>query len=118
MKVQDQAFFYHSNGDPPAIVGTVEVVKIAYPDHYSFEPHSRYFDHKSTPEAPRWLMVDIRLMHVFQKPLSLNQLRQTKGLEKMELLRKGSRLSVQPVRPDEWNIIIRVAGKRVATTRG
>jgi predicted RNA-binding protein with PUA-like domain len=102
MKVGDRGFFYHSNADPPAIVGTVEVVKAAYPDPYAFDRKSRYFDSKSTPDAPRWFLVDIKLLKPFPKPLSLEHLRTIKGLENMELLRKGSRLSVQPVRPEEW----------------
>ena len=105
MKVGDRAFFYHSNADPPAIVGTVEVVKAAYPDAYAFDRKSRYFDSKSTPDAPRWFLVDIKLMQPFPKPLPLEHLRTIKELEKMELLRKGSRLSVQPVRPEEWKCV-------------
>ncbi len=102
MHVGDRGFFYHSNADPPAIVGTVEVVKSAYPDPYAFDRKSRYFDSKSTPEAPRWFLVDIKLMKTFPNPLGLEYLRTIPGLAHMELLRKGSRLSVQPVRPDEW----------------
>jgi len=102
MHVGDRGFFYHSNADPPAIVGTVEVVKSAYPDPYAFDRKSRYFDSKSTPEAPRWFLVDITLMKTFPNPLGLEYLRTITGLAHMELLRKGSRLSVQPVRPDEW----------------
>ena len=102
MKVGDRGFFYHSNADPPAIVGTVEVVKAAYPDPYAFDRKSRYFDSKSTPDAPRWFLVDIKLLKPFPKPLSLEHLRTIEGLGNMELLRKGSRLSVQPVRPEEW----------------
>ena len=105
MKVEDLGFFYHSNADPPAIVGTVKVVKAAYPDPYAFDRKSRYFDSKSTPDAPRWFLVDIKLMKPFPKPLSLEHLRTIKGLESMELLRKGSRLSVQPVRPEEWKCL-------------
>jgi predicted RNA-binding protein with PUA-like domain len=102
----DQGLFYHSNADPPAIVGVVEVIKQAYPDHYAFDQKSRYFDPKSTSKSPTWFMVDIRLIHKFAEPLSLEALRKMRGLEKMELLRKGSRLSVQPVREQEWKIIM------------
>ncbi len=105
MKVGDRGFFYHSNTDPPAIVGTVEVVKAAYPDPYAFDKKSRYFDAKSTSDAPRWFLVDIKLVKTFSKPLALEYLRTVKGLVHMELLRKGSRLSVQPVRPEEWKCI-------------
>ena len=105
MKVGDRGFFYHSNADPPAIVGTVEVVKAAYPDPYAFDRKSRYFDPKSTSDAPRWFLVDIKLLKTFPHPLALEYLRTIKGLEHMELLRKGSRLSVQPVRPEEWRCV-------------
>ncbi|MDH5564401.1 MAG: EVE domain-containing protein [Nitrospirota bacterium] len=102
MNVGDRAFFYHSNADPPSIVGTVEVVKAAYPDPYAFDRKSRYFDAKSTPDAPRWFLVDVKLIEIFPNPLSLTYLRTIKELESMELLRKGSRLSVQPVSSNEW----------------
>ncbi len=111
MKVGDQAFFYHSNHDPPGIVGIVKIRKEAYEDHYAFDPESRYYDEKSTPAVPRWSMVDIQLVRKFPLLLSLADLREVKELEGMELLRKGSRLSVQPVRPSEWRVIMRLAAK-------
>lgn len=110
MNLGDQGFFYHSNAEPPGIVGIVEVIKPAYADHYAFDPKSRYYDPDSTRKAPRWFMVDIRLIRKFSAPLSLEVLRKMRGLEKMELLRKGSRLSVQPVREQEWKIIIQKVG--------
>ena len=116
MNLRDQAFFYHSSTDSPAIVGIVEVVKRAYPDHFAFGPKNRYFDPKSTPESPRWFMVDIRFVCKLPEPISLERLRIVKGVEKMELLRKGSRLSVQPVREREWAVILRLA--RVDSPRG
>lgn len=109
MAIGDLAFFYHSNADPPAIVGIVEVVKAAYPDSFAWRPDSRYFDEKSSRQNPRWVMVDVRLKEVLQMPISLEGLRGVKGLEKMELLRRGSRLSVQPVRASEWMIILRLS---------
>ena len=112
MAVGDLAFFYHSNADPPAIVGIVEVVKAAYPDHYAWQHGSRYFDDKSSEQNPRWVMVDVRLNKVLRTPRSLESLRGVKGLEKMELLRRGSRLSVQPVRESEWKIIMRLSGEK------
>ncbi len=113
MSVSDLAFFYHSNADPPAIVGIVEVVKAAYPDHYAWQPGSRYFDDKSSEQNPRWVMIDVRLKQVLHAPCSLESLRGVKGLENMELLRKGSRLSVQPVRKSEWEIIMRLSGAKI-----
>jgi len=111
MKRGEQAFFYHSNADPPAIVGLVEIVKESYPDHYAFDSKSRYYDSKSTPDASRWFMVDIKFVKKFTSNLSLSFLRDIPELNQMELLRKGSRLSVQPVRAHEWKTIIRLASK-------
>jgi predicted RNA-binding protein with PUA-like domain len=108
MKVGDLGFFYHSNADPPAIVGIIKIVKAAYPDNFAFDSKSRYFDPRSAPDSPRWFLVDVRLVRRFSQALSLEQLRSIKGLEKMELLRKGSRLSVQPVRPEEWQRVLQL----------
>ncbi|MEJ2232165.1 MAG: EVE domain-containing protein [Nitrospirales bacterium] len=112
MKVGDLGFFYHSNADPPAIVGVVQVVKAANPDSFAVDSRSRSFDPRSTPDAPRWFLVDVRLVKKFPQSLPLEQLRSIKGLEKMELLRKGSRLSVQPVRPEEWQRVLRFVPDR------
>ncbi|GJL67624.1 MAG: EVE domain-containing protein [Nitrospirales bacterium] len=112
MNVGDLGFFYHSNTDPPAIVGIIEVVKAAYPDSFAFDSKSRYFDPRSTLESPRWFLVDVRFVKKFPQALSLGQLRAIKGLGNMELLRKGSRLSVQPVRPDEWQRVLDFVRKK------
>jgi predicted RNA-binding protein with PUA-like domain len=111
MKTGDQVLFYHSNTEPPAIVGIAEVVREAYPDHTAFDPRDKHYDSKSTVDKPLWDMVDIRLVRVFHTPIPLNQLRQDAHVKGMELLRKGSRLSVQPVRPKEWRRILTLAAK-------
>ena len=110
MKRNDQAFFYHSNAEPPGIVGIVKIVKEAYPDYHAFDRKNHYYDAKSTKESPRWFMVDVKLVKKFRTDLSLSQLRKVPGLGKMELLRKGSRLSVQPVRTQEWKLVLQLAG--------
>lgn len=110
MAVGDQVLFYHSNADPPAIVGIAEVVKTAYPDPTQFDKHDKHYDPDSKPSQPRWDMVDIKFVWKFPTPLTLDQLRKETKLDKMELLRKGSRLSVQPVRPSEWDHILKLAG--------
>ena len=112
MAIGDQIFFYHSNADPPAIVGIVEVVREAYPDHTAFDPRDTHYDSKSTPEKPLWDMVDIRLIRVFDTPITLTRLREDFHVKHMELLRKGSRLSVQPVRAEEWRHILTLAAKK------
>ena len=105
MKVGDLIFFYHSQVKPPAIMGIATVVTEAYPDPTQFDPSGKYFDPRSTRENPRWDMVDIRYVRNFEPPITLPELRGTPGLENMVLLRKGSRLSVQPVTEQEWHII-------------
>jgi predicted RNA-binding protein with PUA-like domain len=110
MRAGDQILFYHSNADPPAVVGIAEVVREAYPDHTAFDPKDTHYDPNSTRENPLWDMVDIRLVRVFPRPIALDRLRQEIQLKDMELLRKGSRLSVQPVRSKEWARILSLAG--------
>ena len=109
MKVGDQAFFYHSRQAEPAIVGTVRVVREAYPDHTSWDPSSKYFDEKSSPENPRWLMVDVQFEGEFSRPVTLKELRSVPELKEMFLLRKGMRLSVQPVTEEEFQLILAIA---------
>ena len=111
MRVGDQVLFYHSNADTPAVVGVAEVVREAYPDPSAFDPAHKHYDPKSDPAKPTWDMVDLRLARRFFQPLPLDLLRRRPGLKHMELLRKGSRLSVQPVRAREWEIIGSLAGQ-------
>jgi predicted RNA-binding protein with PUA-like domain len=109
MEPGDLAFFYHSNAQPPGIVGIAEIVKVAYPDPTAFDPTDKHYDPRSKPAHPAWYMVDIRLKRKFKRLISLDELREQPGLKRMEVLRKGSRLSIQPVRPHEWDIVLRVA---------
>ena len=115
MKIGDPVLFYHSNADPPSIVGIAEIAREAYPDQTAFDPNDGHYDPKSTVAAPIWDMVDVRLVRIFDEPLTLECLRHRSDLKGMELLRKGSRLSVQPVRPQEWRAIVALAksGKRL-----
>ena len=112
MKKGDQVFFYHSSTDPAAIVGIAEVVKEAYPDPSAFDPKDSHYDPKSKREAPTWFVVDLKAVAPLARPVALGELRGTKGLEKMTLLQKGSRLSVQPVAAAEWKIITALASKK------
>ena len=106
MTIGDGVLFYHSSTEPMAIVGTAVVVREAYPDHTALDPKNVHFDPKSSTENPIWEMVDIKLERIFARPLSLSELRGTKELAKMELLRQGSRLSVQPVTAKEWHAVL------------
>ncbi|HEX5580994.1 MAG TPA: EVE domain-containing protein [Gemmatimonadaceae bacterium] len=109
MRLGDLVFFYHSNAEPPGIAGVAEVVREAYPDHTAFDATSDYHDPKSDPASPTWLMVDIRAVEPIEPLITLAELRETPGLDGMELLRRGSRLSVQPVSAEHWR---RVRGLR------
>lgn len=109
MSVGDLAFFYHSNSDPSGIVGIMEVVSDAYPDPTQFDPKSKYYDPKSPAENPRWLLRDMLFKEKFKETISLARLRETPGLEDMQVNRKGQRLSVLPVTQDEWNIVLGLA---------
>lgn len=109
MALGDQVLFYHSNADPPATVGIAQVVKVAYPDPTQFDKKDQHYDPKSHPSSPRWDMVDIKYLRKFSRPLPLDQLRKETKLKGMVLLRKGSRLSVQPVSPLEWAHILSLA---------
>jgi predicted RNA-binding protein with PUA-like domain len=109
MKLGDRVLFYHSSTDEPAIVGTATIAKESYPDHTAWDKNDDHFDAASTKDNPRWFMVDIRFEKIFKSPLPLTQLRTIPALKEMELLRKGSRLSVQPVRKAEFDAIMTLA---------
>lgn len=107
MQIGDQVLFYHSNCNPPGIIGIAEVVREAYPDHTAFDPNSEHPDPKSTPDNPRWFMVDIRFKSKFKQLIALDTLKQYSELRNMILLRKGNRLSVFPISQHEWEFINR-----------
>ena len=109
MKRGDRVLFYHSSADPTAVVGTAQVVREAYPDHTALDPDSKYFDPKSMSENPRWVMVDIQFESQFAVPLTLAELRKLPQLNDMMLLKKGQRLSIQPVTEEEFETIVRHA---------
>ena len=106
MEVGDQAFFYHSNCKVPGIVGTMEIASKAYPDHTAFNPNEKYFDSKSDPENPRWLMVDVRYIRHLDRMITLGELRLQKQIADMKLLQRGNRLSVLPLSKKEWQYIL------------
>jgi predicted RNA-binding protein with PUA-like domain len=109
MVVGDKAFFYHSNSSPNGIVGTMEVASEAYPDPTQFDPTSQYFDPKSPSDNPRWLLRDMLFVCKYLRVITLDELRRTRGLEQMQVLRKGQRLSVMPVTNEEWTIVEELA---------
>ncbi len=110
MRKGDMGFFYHS-GKNAHVAGLVEVVREAYPDHTAQDPSGRHFDPRATPGNPVWYMVDVRLVRRFARPLYLEDLRREPELVGMELLRRGSRLSVQPVERGAFERILAMAGE-------
>ncbi len=105
MKPGDKAFFYHSNADPSGIAGICEAASEGYPDPSAFDPKDHHYDSKSAKDHPVWYVVDIQFVKKFRRLLPLEELRKIQGLEKMALLKRGQRLSVQPVSAKEWRII-------------
>jgi predicted RNA-binding protein with PUA-like domain len=104
MQVGDGVLFYHSSCPEPGIAGVARVASGAYPDPTQFDPASPYYDAKSTPAEPRWLLVDVGF--VCKTPLiALGTLRMHPELERMRVLAKGNRLSITPVADDEWHFI-------------
>lgn len=106
MKLGDEVLIYHSNAEPPEIVGVAKVVREGYPDFTALDASHPHFDPDSSADNPRWYMVDLKLTKRFKKRLSLAQAKELKSLQGMELLRKGSRLSVQPVKAEEFAAIL------------
>jgi predicted RNA-binding protein with PUA-like domain len=104
MQVGDRAFFYHSSCAEPGIAGVVEVARLAYPDATQFDRKSPYYDAKSTPENPRWMNVDVKLLRK-TRLVPLAELRGHPQLANMRLLQRGNRLSITPVDPAEWKFI-------------
>jgi len=109
MRAGDLGLFYHSSIAEPAAVGICKVVREAYPDDTAFQKGGEYFDPRSTPAKPVWQMVDVTFVEEFAHPVTLARLRGEPRLVGMQLLKKGSRLSVQPVTPQEWEIVLELS---------
>jgi predicted RNA-binding protein with PUA-like domain len=106
MRLGDGVLFYHSNAQPMGIYGVARVVREAYPDHTAFDAADPHYDPKSDPANPTWMMVDVGYISTFKVPITLADLKKTPGLEKLLVIQRGSRLSVQPVSREEWEIIM------------
>lgn len=111
MERGDLVLFYHSGVTPSEIVGVAEVTRTAYPDPTAFDPSDAHFDPKSKPDAPTWFVVDLRGVEKLTRSVSLDEIRRTKALQQMALVRLG-RLSVQPVTEREYEIVRELAGSR------
>jgi len=115
MRVGDLGFFYHSSTKPPGISGICEVVAAAHPDSTQFDPGSEYYDPRSTRDDPRWWCVDVGFVRRLPRYVALDELRAIPALAFMPLLRKGQRLSVQTVSPQDWKRILKLAESPQAT---
>jgi len=110
MKSGDLVFYYHSNAEPSAVVGTCEVVREGYPDPTALDPAHEYFDPASNPDTPTWFMVDVRVLSKFARPVSLAEIKSTSALSEMALVKMG-RLSVVPVTPAEWETVVKMGAR-------
>ncbi len=111
MDIGDRVLIYHSRNQPIGIVGEAEVASKAYPDPTQFQADSKYFDAKSTPENPRWMLVDIRYLCHYSRVIPLSELKQNPALEGMLVIKRGMRLSIQPVEEQHY-----LAVKELAST--
>lgn len=106
MRVGDGVLYYHSNAKPPGVAGLAEIVREGYPDFTSWDPEHHYFDPKSSEESPRWFMVDLRFVEQFADLVSLSELKEEADLDGLGVIRKGNRLSVQPVSAEHYDHIV------------
>jgi predicted RNA-binding protein with PUA-like domain len=104
----DPVLFYASNADPSGVTGLARITRAAYPDHFAWKKRHKYFDAKSRQVSPTWFMVDIGFVERFPACVSLEALKSAPGLEEMMVIRKGSRLSIQPVSKSEYDIVVRL----------
>jgi predicted RNA-binding protein with PUA-like domain len=107
IKVGDGVLFYHSSVKPMVVAGTAKVVKAGYPDPEQFNPESKYFDPDSPRDDPRWFVVDIAFEEEFSHPVTRDEMKEMAALKDMMVLRRGARLSVQPVTATEWKAIVK-----------
>ncbi|MBV9699822.1 MAG: EVE domain-containing protein [Candidatus Eremiobacteraeota bacterium] len=109
MRLGDLALFYHSSIAEPAAVGICTIAKTAYPDFTQFDRTSEYFDARAKTDKPIWFMVDVAFAEEFSHPVTLARMREEPRLVGMPLLRRNQRLSVQPVMPHEWKVVLELA---------
>jgi predicted RNA-binding protein with PUA-like domain len=112
MQEGDGVLFYASNADPSGVSGLASICRTGYPDHYAWQAGHKYFDARSTPDAPVWYMVDLGFVERFAETVPLATLKTTVGLEAMKVVQKGSRLSVQPVTKAEYDVVVRLGRRR------
>ena len=113
VRVGDYVLFYHSREEPLGVFGTMRVVREGYPDFTAFDPQSKYYDPSSDSESPRWYMVDVKLIGKFPQPVTRIMLGEDSITAKMLVMKRGMRLSIQPVTPEEWRAVHRLAGVKL-----
>ena len=112
-KLGDLALYYHSNIDEPGAFGIVEVAREGYPDPFAFDKSSKYFDEDGWKKGQNpWVMVDVTALYEFKTPVTLKMMALEKGLKEMMVLKRGARLSVQPVTPKEFEIVAELGGAK------
>lgn len=114
MKVGDLALFYHSSADPAGVAGLARVCQPAYPDPTAWDPKDGHYDPRSTPQNPVWLMVDVEFVEKFKDTVSLAALKAEKALDGLMVIKRGQRLSIQPVGQKHMRRILRMAGSGFA----
>ncbi|HHF2854994.1 TPA: EVE domain-containing protein [Vibrio diabolicus] len=106
VKVGDFVLIYHSSCKNVGVAGIAKVVREAYPDHFQFDPESDYYDPKSDPDNPRWIMVDVEFVRKTTRVIPLSVMKAMPELENMPLVKRGNRLSIMPVTGEEWEAIL------------
>jgi len=106
MRIGDGVLFYHSSCEVPGIAGIAKVSSKPYPDASQFDRKSEYYDPKSKPEEPRWMMVDVKLEKK-TRVMPLDEMRTYPELADMVVLKRGNRLSITPVTEREWRFILK-----------
>ena len=106
MKKGDMVLIYHSNADVIGVAGIAVIYKEAYPDHFAYDPKSKYYDANSDPNHPRWFMVDVQFIEKFKNIVSLDELKKHSALSGMLVIKKGMRLSVQPVLQQHFEYVV------------
>ena len=106
MKVGDDVFFYHSSCKVPAVVGLAKIASKAYPDPTQFDPEAKYYDPKSSPDNPRWMLVEVAFVRKTKRAITLKELKAHPGLSDFRLNMRGNRLSIFPVSKEHWDIVL------------
>lgn len=112
MAVGDWVLFYHSNAKPPGVAGLAKVCEESYPDPTQFDKKSKYYDPKSNPDEPRWEQVTVEYVETFPRLVSLEELKEDPELDGMLVIKRGMRLSVQPVEVPHFKHVLKMAGAR------